>query len=121
MKYSSTALKFLSLYSGHQFLTSAATLRKKEAVPNRQVVKNEKPKKKLIPALDFSIKEIQALTVTDSIETRIDQVMEKEIKKIKVDEDEAEAEKSGSGPCDLEKLCDVGLLKCGNGRCRFDI
>ena len=118
MKYSSTALKFLSLYSGHQFLTSAATLRKKEAVPNRQVVKNEKPKKKLIPALDFSIKEMQALSVTDSIETRIDQVMEKEIKKIKVDEDEAEAEKSGSGPCGLEKSCDVGLLQCGNGNCR---
>ena len=121
MRYSSTSLKFLTLYSGHQLFTSAATLRKKEAVLNIRVVKNEDPKKKRIPDLDFAIKEMQALSVTESIETRIYQVMEEEITTIKLNKDDAEAEKSGSGPCDLEKLCDVGLLKCGNGRCRFDI
>ena len=76
MKYYSTALKFMSLYSGHQFLKSVATLRNKESVLNRRVVKNEDPKKKCIRSLDFSIKEMQALSVTESIETRIDQVME---------------------------------------------
>ena len=118
MKYSSTALKFLSLYSRHQLLTSAATFRKKEAVPNRRVIKNEEPKKKRIPALGFAIKEMQARSVTESIETRIDQFIEEDIATIKVDEDEAEAAKSGSGPCGLEKSCDVGLLQCGNGSCR---
>jgi len=82
------------------------------------VVKNEEPKKKRIPALAFAIKEMKALSVTESIETRIDQVIEEEITTIKVDEDEAEAAKSGSGPCGLEKSCDVGLLQCGNGSCR---
>ena len=56
MKYHSAALKFLSLYSGHQLFTSAATLRKKEAIMNERMVKNDKPKKNLIPDLDFAMK-----------------------------------------------------------------
>ena len=88
---------------------------------NRRVVKNEEPKKKRIPDLAFEIKEMQAFSVMESIETRIYQVMEEENTTIKVDEDEAKAEKSVSGPCGLEKSCDVGFLQCGNGRCRVSI
>ena len=63
----------------------------KEAVMNRRVVKNEEPKKKCIPTLDFAIKETQALSVTESIEMRIDWVMEEEITTIKVHKEETEA------------------------------
>ena len=57
---------------------------------------------------------MQAFSVTESIETIIDQIVEEDITTVKVNEDEAEADKSGSGPCGLGKMCDVGLLKCGN-------
>ena len=64
---------------------------------------------------------MQALSVTESIETRIDQVVEEEITTVKVDRDEAESDNSGSGPCGFEKSCDVGILQCVNGSCRVDI
>ena len=57
--------------------------------------------------MDFATKEIKAFSVTESIETRIYQIMEEEITTNKVYK--VEADNSGSGPCGLEKSCDGGF------------
>ena len=56
VKYSSTDLRLLSRYRGHQLLKYASKFTKEEAVLNRRVVKNEDPNEKRIPALAFAIK-----------------------------------------------------------------